>query len=222
MDLMIMYLWTVPISICISLSSSTSLLEALTVSRLDSSRRPSFSTLRMSSWNKKDDEIRKSHKSKANATKGVTQRRVSVYLHLSVAVCVWVQQKFDGIRFIWKLGVRQLRSKALQKLGDFLHCHCKALNGLQTRTFPHIQKQHKRQSWTWRIDVDLSVLLVKPKNKKGWESRMLFSHKTTTVGSAHVVFTQLDAPLQEWHHAYRAEDDPVALAILHFGSEVWR
>lgn len=48
----VQYLWTVSISICISLSSSTSLLEAFTVSRLDSSRRPSFSTLRMSSWNK--------------------------------------------------------------------------------------------------------------------------------------------------------------------------
>lgn len=56
------HLWTVSISAWISLSSSISFLAALTVSRLDNSRRPSFSTPRISSWQSNNEP----HKTSVN------------------------------------------------------------------------------------------------------------------------------------------------------------
>lgn len=180
-DVWTLYLWTVSMSTLMSLSSSTSLLEALTVSRLDSSRRPSFSTLRMSSWkmtNNRTDEIMKQSKTSATALKinriqtmpdteiasgAEKERRASGNLHLSVSVCVWVQQELDGVSVVWKFGLRQLWSEALQQLGDLLHCHRKRLNGLQT----HMQKRQRHMNMT----SFSQTIKYKKQNKacrKGW------------------------------------------------------
>ena len=81
LDQMLEYLWTVSMSAFISLSSSASLLEALTVSRLDSSRRPSFRTLRISSWNNtkkkqpgEDEEVRNRDKRATEGREGEKSR----------------------------------------------------------------------------------------------------------------------------------------------------
>lgn len=139
-----LHLWTVSMSPLMSCSSSTSLLDAFTVSRLDSSRRPSFTTLRMSSWNRKKSQEMKAKLLEATASTWQNKRRgrervrkegwgwrsARNNLHLSVSMCVWVQQEVNGVGFVREFGLRQLRSKALQQLGDLLHCHSKCLDSL--------------------------------------------------------------------------------------------
>ena len=104
------YLWTVSMSALISLSSSASLLEALTVSRLDSSRRPSFRTLRISSWNNttkkkqpgenEDEELR-------NKDKRVTEREREKSRPRPSSVGIGVCASAAGTRWRWlRLEVR--------------------------------------------------------------------------------------------------------------------
>lgn len=40
-------------------------------------------------------------------TEGERERRAGCNLHLSVSVCVRVQQELDGAGFVWELGLRQ-------------------------------------------------------------------------------------------------------------------
>ena len=91
------------------------------------------------------DIVLKQHKKKTNREKtkkweteirerqrGGRERRAGYNLHLSVSVCVRVQQELDGAGFVWKFGLGQFWSEALQQLGDLLHCHSKSLDGLET------------------------------------------------------------------------------------------
>lgn len=68
------------------------------------------------------------------------------HLHLSVSVCVGVQQEFDGVSLIRKFGVWQLWSEALEQLGNLFNCHCKRLDGLQDYTFsPKPKKEEEKK-----------------------------------------------------------------------------
>lgn len=128
-----------------SRSSSTSFFDALTVSRFVSNRRPSFSTLRISSW----DATKTCHCHFCIIVKRLQWeglRGGGTDLHLSVSVGVRVQQELNSAGFIWKFCIRELWAKALQHLSNLLHCHCKGLNGLQANHY--INDREVSAHWT--------------------------------------------------------------------------